>query len=94
MMKHIGPFSNSYFSNKEALVVMFYYCSNQNTASCETREGVSYQSGIEIEGSMLNQDSIQEIPAPFSAAKSTGTVKHGTITEIFFDTEATGLSMK
>ncbi|VDI29420.1 Hypothetical predicted protein [Mytilus galloprovincialis] len=65
---------------------------NQDISSCEVREGISYQSGIDMEESRLDPENITEIPPP-RTSRIEASPKHDSVTEIFFDIEATGLSM-
>ncbi|XP_063443777.1 protein PML-like isoform X1 [Mytilus galloprovincialis] len=64
---------------------------NQDISSCEVREGISYQSGIDMEESRLDPENITEIPPP-RTSRIEASPKHDSVTEIFFDIEATGLS--
>ncbi|XP_063446744.1 uncharacterized protein LOC134726274 [Mytilus trossulus] len=64
---------------------------NQDISSCEVREGISYQSGIDMEESRLDPENITEIPPP-RTSRIEASPKHDCVTEIFFDIEATGLS--
>ncbi|XP_076087705.1 atrial natriuretic peptide receptor 1-like [Mytilus galloprovincialis] len=65
---------------------------NQDISSCEVREGISYQSGIDMEESRLDPENITEIPPP-RTSRIEASPKHDSVTEIFFDIEATGLSL-
>lgn len=73
-------------------IVENVFFSNQDISSCEVREGISYQSGIDMEESRLDPENITEIPPP-RTSRIEASPKHDSVTEIFFDIEATGLSM-
>ncbi|CAG2184635.1 unnamed protein product [Mytilus edulis] len=69
---------------------LWWHGHNQDISSCEVREGISYQSGIDMEESRLDPENITEIPPP-RTSRIEASPKHDSVTEIFFDIEATGL---
>ncbi|CAC5403425.1 unnamed protein product [Mytilus coruscus] len=64
---------------------------NQDISSCEVREGISYQSGKDMDESRLDPENITEIP-PQRTSRIEASPKHDSVTDIFFDIEPTGLS--